>query len=1029
MLPEKEGAPRAWHRGAADTREPITPAVSDVMRPGRGPAVPQENLLDRLAAISKLTERTYVSTLRHFPTRATPPAPADASLLIWAPPSDAELLDATMERISGAAQSIAQEVVTSRLREHPNNKGRAVVGSIFSTSADAHGTERDALARRLQRRPTMEELAQKGIVPAAAKGGVSAALAGPILSLKKQRMADTLDRSLQRRPTMKDLAKRGIIPHAAAGGHIAVSIADKLQTLQRQRTTESLESLLQKRPSVDQLLAQGVMRSLPHYSGSAAPRPSAARPPARLAKRSSSVKDVVQGLEKKRLSGSLERHLQTRPSFDALAYQGIVSSNVAQGLSPALAGSADALARGLKRRPSLAELEERGVAIAQPSRTEKQRAAAAISRRLQKRPSMEELTSRGIIKQTGASAGAAPALASRLHALQKQGTASSLESALAKRPSVDVLASRGILSTQDADDPLNEAPPKGLNRQGSWYPSLGMPTDKDPFAPIPLPRQGSWYPAMPPRERSTAAPGPASPEAKLAPKSKEDYARHQWLRYYLDTQQWSAALDLAVSPEEEAAIVALMGEAPAARTAAATTERARYQAGRDQAVGITPERAEQAFRAVEKGLERRPTLGDLAARGIMPRATAAGFSPSLTSKLVTMEKRMKVDALDRCLQRRPTMEELTEKGIVKSAAKGGVSAALAGPMHTLMKQRMADSLDRSLQRRPTMEELTEKGIVPAEAKGGVSAALAGSMQSLKRQRVADAIDRSLQRRPTMEDLAQKGIVRDPNQHAGPIVEGAKMQLKRRQTSEALRSGLQRRPSMEELRARGILPGAFAAWPTHESQSGAQLEDYLDVDDDEEEYEYEVRGRDDFFDRVEITDLGEDGEEDDDDDDGEEPDDICDDLMNDYDDYEDEFDYDDDFGDDDDEEDTKVDISDLDEWLAAHGGGVAREADVEYDPLLTARDDYTERAEAPPKDDPRPGQPPVVQASGDEDDRPLLGSPTSGSGLRGVQASLDVALNELRGEWDELWRLRTAGALTNAARQRAQSELQRALGGF
>ena len=191
----------------------------------------------------------------------------------------------------------------------------------------------------------------------------------------------------------------------------------------------------------------------------------------------------------------------------------------------------------------------------------------------------------------------------------------------------------------------------------------------------------------------------------------------------------------------------------------------------------------------------------------------------------------------------------------------------------------------------------------------------------------------------------------------------------------------------------------------------------------------MRGRDDFFDRVEIIDLGEDGEEDEDDEDGEEPDDICDDLMNDYDDYEDEFDYDDDFGDDDDDEDTKVDISDLDEWLAAHGGGVAREADVEYDPLLTARDDYTERAEAPPNDDPRPGQPPVVQASGDEDDRPLLGSPTSGSGLRGVQASLDVALNELRGEWDELWRLRTSGALTNEQRQRAQSELQRALGGF
>ena len=78
-----------------------------------------------------------------------------------------------------------------------------------------------------------------------------------------------------------------------------------------------------------------------------------------------------------------------------------------------------------------------------------------------------------------------------------------------------------------------------------------------------------------------------------------------------------------------------------------------------------------------------------------------------------------------------------------------------------------------------------------------------------------------------------------------------------------------------------------------------------------------------------------------------------------------------------------------------------------------------------------GQPPTT-ATADEM-RPLLGSPTSGGGLTGLQASLDKQLDDLRSKWDTLFRQKeassNAGGLSDEQRRRAQEELQRALGGF
>ena len=63
----------------------------------------------------------------------------------------------------------------------------------------------------------------------------------------------------------------------------------------------------------------------------------------------------------------------------------------------------------------------------------------------------------------------------------------------------------------------------------------------------------------------------------------------------------------------------------------------------------------------------------------------------------------------------------------------------------------------------------------------------------------------------------------------------------------------------------------------------------------------------------------------------------------------------------------------------------------------------------------------------------VGSPTSGGGLTGLQASLDKQLDDLRSKWDTLFRQKeassNAGGLSDEQRRRAQEELQRALGGF
>ena len=1189
-------------------------------------------LQEKLAAIAKLNANTYSSTLQHVntPLQRPPMVPFDVSrgLDLAARPQvdDANTINAQLGRVKGgalwaglpvskppparpkvaphagqSAKDVASSVVSARLREHPNNKkSRPVVGSVFSAAAQpaAHA-------------------------PAAA-------------GIDKRRLSDTLTNKLQRRPTMEELATRNIIPPAAASGTISVAIADKLQALERQRTTESLEAQLQRRASVDMLPA-GVAKHIPQHiaphapsaaaaTAAATPAPSldrvfeeeydddappVAAPAPPLRQRSSSVGETVRKLEKKRTSESLSRHLITRPPLDTLASAGIVADHVASGLSPPLAGSADAVARGLTKRPSRSELEVRGILppswatapgvnpeLANAMKAiEKQRCAQSVGHSLAKRPSMDELASKGILKtHPMASSRTAPALQASLAALHKHGTASSLENALRKRPSLDVLAAKGIMPRDppppgrvrhlfkkldtdrsngldfeeltigftkefnvaalaphvmrqmracfqmaattdtdgtmslkinvfsrfycevlfrhfDADDsgdlqlaevaaalkfltkpnaqgeqttPVVAYPPEFTDAHGevhlpiSWFwnyfKSMEILVDGSSASTVPaspphapegrsLERQGSWYP---PTTRTSLG------EAKAAPVATADAPT--WYPGALTPSSRAFLTELQVDADAEGGSVDGDHELPVGRALPASPLRQALEFADGRALPASPLR--QALEFADGVIPSSPLRqalewsaaqgGESSPAGKPPRSTdgVPGLprSPDALREQEASRKQwldyyVGTQRWDAALSIASGSDEQTH--IAASMGEAYSKVADAGAFDDDDEYENAnsdgeyDQVFRSGANNGALDydddddDDDDDDEDDYEAGGHV---VKGSMFGDK----LEDFDLDDDDDDDYEEFEKSG---SPTMHAALLSQRHQLEaldeaLMRRDaavTSPPPRAPLEQMATVEELRAKGVLPEVLFSSGLVDRHSN------FDADEANEEYEYEVGGgRQDYLDRITVTDLGEDGEEEDDSYDDSEDDDGYDapvlsvhrDVLR----------------------HEGVDISDLPEWLDAHGGGVQpavtaamREADEEYDPVTTPRDDYTERAEPPPMDaassptratappasihilrgaagasgsaPPPPSLPPLADGmDGDEGDRPLLGSPTSGGGLRGLQESLDTALDEMRKEMDKLWAAKAAASgarepLTNQQRARAQMELDRALGGF
>ena len=119
----------------------------------------------------------------------------------------------------------------------------------------------------------------------------------------------------------------------------------------------------------------------------------------------------------------LSRYLQKRPTADDLRERGILKTGgvVAEQKEKVVKkGPAAAPEGGLRRRPSLVEMEDKNMMKAEA------KPADILSRTLKKRPTLSDLQDKGILKAGGV-------VAERKEAVVKANVASSIEMALKKR--------------------------------------------------------------------------------------------------------------------------------------------------------------------------------------------------------------------------------------------------------------------------------------------------------------------------------------------------------------------------------------------------------------------------------------------------------------------------------------------------------------------------------------------------------------------------------------------------------------------
>ena len=1047
-----------------------------------------QSLSQRLASISQLTERTYSSTLSRCDPRgaitslAAPDPTYGVDTSTRPPPTSYDIMiNAALERSKGGAlwsglpvgttparpsatvpsssaataEAITSEVVASRLRSHPNKAARTGDAPAAAAQPPSHAPTDVP--------PPMERGLKRG------RSSVKEIAAG----LEKKRLSATLEHFLEVRPSIEALADKQIVDVGRverAPLKKGASVKDVAAGLEKRRVSATLEHFLEVRPSIEVLADKKIV--------------DVGRMERAPLKKSSSVKDVAAGLEKRRVSATLEHFLEVRPSIEHLADKHIVDVEATHHVSPAIAGAVHELAHFLERRPT-----------------------------------MEQLAQSGIVPHEAAGGHVSVAIAAKLHALERQRTKESLGNLLMQRADPEELRAQGILkTTASAPEPASTA--------------SHAPTDLEPPMFMGLKRRPSVSDVAKGLEKRRMS---ANLENFLQTRPAIDHLAEQ----HIVTESDFAAAAGVLSPALAGAADSVAKHLTKRPSLNELEAKGIVPPSWATAPGVNPALAESVRRmekmrkvdAVAKGLMKRPSLDELTERGIIKGAIGPGApSAALQSRLQALHKHGTETKIESALARRPSIDVLMQKGILKEAAESAaaspsrqtwyppqtgdaqLSRSVSAEMRTVTDNlstikypSMSDSdtsyegapppqspskrqgsnsppagspLKAAMALRQTIPEyiatstyqqeetsrrewlkyyantkqwqhalelcVTDQEVAAIHALSHASpseaalAAYGDDLASEDKQNKADFLARSLTRRPTKEQLVERGIIKGTvpsspgkgDSVVGALVAGAKASLQRRKTEEAINVGLENRPSLQELRARGILPEFLFAsgWLDAKMGSAMSLDQQFDLDDEDEEYEYEVRNSHaDSWDKVEVIDLGENGEEDDED-------------------------YDDD--DDDDEAPAgtptsgRVDISDLPAWLDARGGippkaGLyATAQDVEYDPVRSPRDDYTERAEPPmstfakaaaassfqPAKQPRP----TTTATADEM-RPLLGSPTSGGGLTGLQASLDKQLDDLRSKWDTLFRQKeassNAGGLSDEQRRRAQEELQRALGGF
>lgn len=234
---------------------------------GRQSAGMMNSVQLRLQAIAALTRETYQHALERAkdldeaPELALPPHPAKPSLP-----------HASVSRTE-TPDDVVGRIISTRSSAHPNLASTWMPTTLqtASTATEPAGIDPDELSgleapvhevaddldRRLKKRPSVEDLKAKGILPNAS--GVSPTLLGSMLSLEKQRKSDGLERQLQKRPSVEELTGKGIM---AEGALTSPLVSGAKVQLQRRATEDAIQRGISSRPEPETLVRRGILQAL-----------------------------------------------------------------------------------------------------------------------------------------------------------------------------------------------------------------------------------------------------------------------------------------------------------------------------------------------------------------------------------------------------------------------------------------------------------------------------------------------------------------------------------------------------------------------------------------------------------------------------------------------------------------------------------------------------------------------------------------------------------------------------------------------
>ena len=281
------------------------------------------------------------------------------------------------------------------------------------------------LNARLQRRPSIDDLQQRGVLPSTAGAPQLAASAlalerwpagaksrprlhpPPLIASRDnnapahpcaplpagQRVADSLNSSLARRPSLSEVQQAGIIKGQRG---MAPRNIDAAEQLQKSLRRNSLDQQLASRPSYDELVEAGIAKGQ-----GVGPR----------------VAEGAERLRKQLLRDSISYSLSTRPPAEALHEAGIIKALPGSGVSARVVAGQEQLQRRLL--------------------------SDDLEHSLARRRSVDELRNAGIIKDN-----VSGKLAAQADQLKKQQLSDQLKQGLNRRASLDLLLEMGYYRDQ-----------------------------------------------------------------------------------------------------------------------------------------------------------------------------------------------------------------------------------------------------------------------------------------------------------------------------------------------------------------------------------------------------------------------------------------------------------------------------------------------------------------------------------------------------------------------------------------------------